>query len=152
MVVKFHNGGGELLSTVKPMWEKLNLMNIGRSVHFEDHFKYLDFETRMRPVISRSENGSILVIIAFEEDRDENVGYCVATIDDQLIAEIDSIFVESTHRNEGVGGRMIEIALDWIGTFEVKKVILSVTFGNEEASRFYERHGFHPRKIIFERK
>lgn len=152
MVVNFHKGGVELLSSIKPMWEQLNLMNIGRSVHFDDHFKDLDFNTRMRPVISKAERGRILVIVAFDEDRKEDVGYCVATIDMELVAEVDSIFVKSTHRNEGIGGRMFDDALEWMDTFPVKKTILSVTFGNEDAPRFYERHGFRPRKTIFERK
>jgi GNAT superfamily N-acetyltransferase len=152
MTVKFHHGGAEMLSSVKPMWEQLNLMNIGRSVHFDDHFKELDFETRMRPVISRAEKGSVLVTVASDEDLKEDVGYCVATIDTEHVAEVDSIFVKSTHRNDGIGGRMLDITLEWIDTFPVNRTFLSVTFGNEDAPRFYERHGFRPRMTIFERK
>jgi GNAT superfamily N-acetyltransferase len=151
MVVKLIHGGTELLSLVKPMWEQLNLMNIGRSVYFEDHFKDLDFDTRMQPVISKGGKGALLVILAFNDDRKENIGYCVATVDSDLIAEIDSIFVIEMYRNEGIGGKMFDATIKWLDTFPVKKTILSVTFGNEDAPRFYERHGFHPRKTVFER-
>jgi ribosomal protein S18 acetylase RimI-like enzyme len=152
MVVKLIHGGTELLGLVRPMWEHLNLMNIDRSVYFEDHFKELDFETRMQPVISKGRKGASLVILAFDDDRKENIGYCVATIDPDHIAEIDSIFVMELYRNEGIGGRMLDAAIKWIDAFPVKETVLSVTFGNEDAPRFYERHGFHPRKTIFERK
>lgn len=125
-------------------------MNIGRSEHFSDHFANLSFEKRMEPVLRRSIEGLSRVEVA--SDGGEAIGYSIATIDKEYVAEVDSIFVKEGYRDQDLGGMLLDRALDWIDAFPVRRTFLTVTFGNKEVSRFYMRHGLYPRLTVFERK
>jgi GNAT superfamily N-acetyltransferase len=68
------------------------------------------------------------------------------------IAEIDSIYVADGYRSKGLGGRLLEGALDWIDEHDIKEVRTSVIWGNEEVLPFYQNHGLYPRSIVLLRK
>lgn len=56
--------------------------------------------------------------------------------------ELKRLYVLSSHRNLGLGGKLLEPALDWLDARGVKPVWLSVWSQNTAAQRFYERYGF----------
>ena len=149
MALRHKVGGLELLPDIKPLWERLNAMNVDRSVHFGDRHRNLTFEERMRPVHRKVREGVARVEVVLD-GAGVPIGYCVATIDSEYTGEVDSIYVEEGERDHGLGGDLLDSAIDWMGAFPVRRAFLSVTVGNIDAPRFYERHGFRPRHTIYE--
>jgi ribosomal protein S18 acetylase RimI-like enzyme len=144
-------GGLELLLEIKPLWERLNALNVERSEHFGEQHRQLGFETRMMIVAEKARAGLCRIEISIGEGG-APIGYCVATIDEDYLGEVDSLYVDEGHRDRGLGSDLLDRAVEWMMAFPVRRVVLSVTVGNLDAPRFYMRHGFYPRNTIFEMK
>jgi ribosomal protein S18 acetylase RimI-like enzyme len=151
MVIGSKVGGLELLPEIKPLWERLNALNVERSENFSEQHRHLGFETRMMPVLDKARAGLCRIEISIGEGG-APIGYCVATIDRDYLGEVDSLYVDEGHRDHGLGSDLLDRSVDWMMAFPVRRVVLSVTVGNLDAPRFYMRHGFHPRNTIFEMK
>ena len=149
MALRHKVGGLELLPDIKPLWERLNAMNVDRSLHFRERHRNLTFEERMRPVHRKAREGMARVEVVLD-GAGAPIGYCVATIDSEYVGEVDSIYVDEGERDHGLGGDLLDSAIDWMRAFPVHRTFLSVTVGNIDAPRFYERHGFRPRNTLFE--
>jgi GNAT superfamily N-acetyltransferase len=149
MALRHKVGGLELLPVIKPLWERLNQMNVERSLHFGELHRNLSFEERMRAVHRKGSSGMARVEVVLD-GAGAPIGYCVATIDPEYNGEVDSIYVVEGERDEGLGGELLDGAIDWMRAFPVQRTFLSVTVGNFDAPRFYERHGFRPRNTIYE--
>ena len=147
-------GGADLLPRIEPLWCELRDLHSSRSAHFSDLVRDMEFESRRMDLLEKSAAGHILVQIVGLTDKPEHkdIAYCVSTVGMNSIAEIDSIYVKEGYRSKGVGGRLIEGALDWIDEHDVKEVRTSVLWGNEEVLPFYERHGLYPWSIVLLRK
>jgi GNAT superfamily N-acetyltransferase len=147
-------GGADLLPRIEPLWCELRDLHSSRSAHFSDLVRDMEFDSRRLGLLEKALGGHILVqIISLSETSDQkDVAYCVSTIGLNGIAEIDSIYVAEGYRNNGLGGKLIEGALDWIDEHDIKEVRTSVIWGNEQALPFYERHGLYPRSIVLLRK
>ena len=53
--------------------------------------------------------------------------------------------VDQAHRNRGIGGDMLESAIEQVyNEFGKRSLALGVHRDNARAGAFYERHGFHP--------
>jgi RimJ/RimL family protein N-acetyltransferase len=50
--------------------------------------------------------------------------------------------VLGTHRNQGLGSRLMEAVILWARQKNLRRLELSVMENNRDAQRFYERHGF----------
>jgi ribosomal protein S18 acetylase RimI-like enzyme len=151
MVIGSKVGGLELLPEIKPLWERLNALNVERSENFSEQHRHLGFETRMMPVLDKARAGLCRIEMSIGEGG-APIGYCVATIDRDYLGEVDSLYVDEGHRDHGLGSDLLDRSVDWMMAFPVRRVVLSVTVGNLDAPRFYMRHGFHPRNTIFEMK
>lgn len=62
--------------------------------------------------------------------------------DDPPPIEMLSIMVESGHRNEGIGGKMVAALADVCRERGVNELVLTVDSKNVGAQRFYKRYGF----------
>lgn len=97
---------------------------------WNDQWQENDFSTHFNP------NGITLV----HEER-ELVGYShVENRGDQLF--IRMIVVHPRHQRKGIGSRLLESAVA-SGKEQSKRIGLEVFKINNEAKRFYERHGFN---------
>jgi GNAT superfamily N-acetyltransferase len=147
-------GGADLLPRIEPLWCELRDHHTSRSAHFPDMVSDMEFESRKVGLLEKSVGGHILVQIVslngFQEPKD--VAYCVSTVMLNGVAEIDSVFVVEGYRGKGLGGKLVEGALDWIDEHDVKEVRTSVVWGNEEVLPFYQRHGLYPKSIVLLRK
>lgn len=56
--------------------------------------------------------------------------------------EIKRLYLRASHQKGGLGGRLIEPALNWLASRGRTPVWLNVYTGADAAQRFYERHGF----------
>ena len=100
-------------------------------------------------MLAKSTAGKLHICLAL--DGGEYVGYCVSSVCCRA-GEIDSIFVEESHRACGIGGEMMKRALAWMETEKAERVNIAVSIGNEEVLPFYQRYGFFPKHILLEPK
>jgi diamine N-acetyltransferase len=56
--------------------------------------------------------------------------------------ELQRIYVDKAAQGEGLGGRLMEIALDWLERDGPRRLWIGVWSGNVGAQRLYERAGF----------
>lgn len=135
---------------VGPLWELLNRHHTERCRHFADVFAKNTFAKRRADIMAHGTQG-LHVIMAREVDG-PYVGYCVSTINDRRVGEIDSLYLLPQFRGEGLGELLMEGSLGWLRAQGVNRIFLEVSEGNEEVFGFYARFGFFPAKIILEQK
>ena len=146
--IEIVTGGMELLDSVKPLWEKLNTLHAEMSKNFSKSYQEWTFEDRKNDLIVKAEDNKLKVDLAFDREHEKNVGYCVSTIDEKNIGEIDSIFVEEKYRDHGLGEELMKSTLRWLDDQRVEEKYIAVAAGNEKAFKFYERFGFYPRRTV----
>ncbi len=144
-VMKIKTIARDEIDGIKTLWEKLNAHHLYGSAHFKDHFSKLTFEDRMEAL---KERNRFIGYVA--EDNDENIGYCIATVDGP-VGEIDSLFVQEFRRGKGVGEELMSCALKWLEAQECKIIKVSIAEGNEGALAFYRRFGFAERFIVMQK-
>jgi len=126
----------EQIDAIKPLWESLNKHHENRSIHFKKRFQQFSFETRKTAFLNKEE---IYILIA--KDKEKLIGYCISGKTHQQ-GEIESLFVESTYRNVGIGKQFIRDAIKWLENQNVDEIILKVAAGNEQVVDFYRNFGF----------
>jgi GNAT superfamily N-acetyltransferase len=136
------------LDSIGFLWEKLNEHHRVHSPHHAGHFTGMTFEQRKRQFLEKSVNGSIRIDLANDIKTGKLVGYCVSTITEDKLGEIDSIYVEEDYRRHGLGDSLMKKALAWMDGLSINRRLIAVAFGNEEVFPFYARYGFYPRGTL----
>ncbi|MXR42401.1 GNAT family N-acetyltransferase [Halobaculum sp. WSA2] len=62
-----------------------------------------------------------------------------------------NLFVRERHRDAGVGSRLLSAAESSLADAGVDVVSLEAMAQNEDARRFYERHGYRPHRVELEK-
>lgn len=137
---------------IKPLWEQLNDLHQQDSVHFKDHFSTFTFEKRVKAFEHIIED-NLHIIVALDDSKEEGkmVGYCLSTIKD-TIGEIDSIYLDSGYRGQGIGEKLAKTAFTWIQNKNPSRILVAVSFGHDEVIPFYQKLGFYPRYTALEFK
>ncbi|MFZ5352161.1 MAG: GNAT family N-acetyltransferase [Bacillota bacterium] len=149
--ITYCTSGAESLDMVKGLWEKLNEHHLKGSAYFAEYFRKMNFEKRKAALMEKAVSGELNIELAFSGD--EAIGYCISTIDEYGIGEIDSIYVLSSHRGCGIGDMLMTRSMDWLNGRKVRQKKLVVAFGNEEVFNFYMKYGLYPRyTILMERE
>jgi len=138
------------LSEIKPLWEELNKIHLADSVYFKEHYQSFSFESRSSKWMKLQED-NIFILFA-QTDNLTSIGYCVSTIDIDKNAEIDSLFVDTNFRKQGIGHELIEKSKEWLQKNSCKSIRLSVSYGHENVLPFYLKSGFFPRLTTLEFK
>lgn len=146
---KFETGSIELLEFVQPLWEKLNKHHEDKSSYFKSRFINLKFEDRKNKFVNDN-NLEVKIDLIKNIGKDLYIGYCISTVNRELVGEIDSLFVEKEYRKYGLGDKLMNRALDWLNSCKVKTKIIGVAEGNESVLEFYKRYGFYKRRVILE--
>ncbi|MXV60583.1 GNAT family N-acetyltransferase [Natronorubrum sp. JWXQ-INN-674] len=82
-----------------------------------------------------------LMVVA--ERDDEIVGFAHATWDhDEQEGNILRVYVAPDHRNEGLGGRLLEETRDRLTDQDVERIKAMVLEANEPGNEFYREFGF----------
>ena len=149
--ITYVSGDVSLIDRIKPLWEELNHQHLSLSPYFKDYYLTLTFQDRKQAILQRSLGGDVRVDLALDSSG-KLIGYCVTSIDNLMIGEVDSIFVNPLCRGQGIGRALMEKTLEWLNSKGVKKKIVSVAVGNEQAYGFYSRFGFFPRRTLLEQK
>lgn len=132
------------LDKIAILWEQLKEHHKGRSVHFKERFEHMTFEERKSKLLAKAEEERIYVETAKEQQTMKTVGYCISTITNNGIGEIDSLFVLEEFRGSGIADTFMQHALDWMDEQAVQVKQIVVSCGNEEVFGFYARYGFYP--------
>lgn len=146
--ITYIEGDEELLDQIKPLWEALNRHHLGLSMNFKQYYLDMTFPKRKTDLLKKAALGKIRISIAIDEANGQNVGYCISGINNERMGEIKSIFVSETYRRNGIGGVLMQTALDWLEKQGAIEKIVEVAAGNEKAWGFYAHYGFLPRKTM----
>lgn len=140
------------IDIIEPLWKKLRSYHHELSPHFAEKYNEITFQERKRELLKKSMGGSLRVEMAKDEDTKRFIGYCVSSISDEMVGEIDSIYLEDDYRSLGIGNTLMARALNWMDEKGVQNKKIVVAVGNEKLISFYEKFDFLPRHIILENK
>lgn len=104
------------LFRLKPLWEKLNEIHLHDSVFFKEFYAHFSFEKRSEKWCKILED-KFLILVAVDQF-DTITGYCISTISSNE-GEVDSLFVESASRNQGLGKQLLTQSIEWLKTSNV---------------------------------
>jgi diamine N-acetyltransferase len=156
--LKFIEGGAELLDTLQPLWKKLNALHAEKSTHFAETFAKTSFLERKLGLENKAITGQLLVILAITK-ADECIAYCACSVEKEgpasrtsKVGEIDSMFILTPYRRQGIGRKLVKRCMEWFEKNEVERVIALVGVGNEEVLEFYKSFGLLPFAIRLEQK
>lgn len=87
----------------------------------------------------------------------EPVGYAFVTVGPghaswatgERFAELQTLSVLAGHRGAGVGAALIEAVWERLAPLGVDEMGITTTITNVDAHRFYERHGFEQRFVVY---
>lgn len=130
------------LDEIRPLWEKLRSHHHEKTRDFKKRFSSMTFESRKNSILENT-NGC-LVEFARNNETGDYVGYCVSTLYKNGNGEIDSLYVDPEYRGKRIADRLVNDAIEWLHSRDVKEINIYVAAGNEEVFGFYERFGFRP--------
>lgn len=93
---------------------------------------------------SRSETGTVIGFVTFGV---ESGRYDL----DVTRGVVYNLFVRERHRGAGVGSRLLAAAESALADAGVDVISLEAMADNEDARRFYQRHGYNPHRVELEK-
>jgi nicotinamidase-related amidase/ribosomal protein S18 acetylase RimI-like enzyme len=141
-------GKHELLDRVEPLWYELNSHHEKNSKYFKEKFKSFEFNSRKKSF----EKKKLWVKIVVDKYKKQDIGYLIASVDDDSIGEIESLYLKSELRGKRIGEKLMKEGLDWVRIHNPKKIVVGVSYGNERTFKFYSKFGFYPRVILLSEK
>ncbi len=141
--------GLELLPLVKPLWEGLREHHGKISKDFSESIRQRSFEERVADFEGKASNHIFRIELIKVNDSHTPIGYCISSVNDELVGEVESIFIEDTYRGLHIGDTLMKSALKWMDEHGVKTKRINVAAGND-VLRFYEKYGFKVRSHILE--
>lgn len=138
------------IDLIMPLWEKLRDHHRDLSPYFPERYIKFTFQERKEDLLKKSENGLLKIDMARDEEAGQFVGYCISSISDELIGEVDSIYLEEEYRSSRIGDTLMKRSLNWMDQNSVETKRIMVAAGNENTLAFYSRYRFFPKHIILE--
>jgi diamine N-acetyltransferase len=134
------------IDVIKPLWEGLRDLQSLKSIDFADELRTNTWEKRKMALINS--NKSLKILLAKDL---EYIGYCISSITNETKGEIDSIYIENSYRESGIGSEFMKSSLRWFEDQGITDINISVAVGNEEVLDFYKKFGFKPRTLNLKR-
>ncbi|MBB3698146.1 GNAT family N-acetyltransferase [Flammeovirga yaeyamensis] len=136
------------IDRIAPLWKKLYAYH--HTMRHHTVHEPTDADWNRRKTKLRDKACDMIVLIAVSEN--QPVGYLVASLQklEPTCGEVDSLFVREDLRSDGIGGALLEEALNWFNYKGVIRKKLAVGIENERVLRFYERYGFKAKRVILE--
>lgn len=151
--ILYIDGDHQLLDSVGSLWEQLNEHHKKNTTHFHQRYADFTFSKRKAAFLEKIQSGSVMRIDLARDMRSGFViGYCISSVSRQKVGEIESIYIDENYRGKGIGGSLLQKAIEWMDTLVVNKKIVGVAAGNEQAFSFYSRYGFCPCLTVLEQK
>ena len=127
------------IDEIAPLWFKLNELHKSLDILITTQPRTCSWEERKNELLLKCAHGHLLQIASLD---DEPIGYCFSSLSKENIGEIDSLYMESHARRQGIGRQLVEAALTWLIEQGSEQVELWVHRRNTEAIAFYRRLGF----------
>ncbi len=67
-------------------------------------------------------------------------------------AELENMLVLEKFRNQGVGGKLVEVFLEWCKKQNIDYLDVTASASNKQGIDFYKKHGFEEYDLVLERK
>ncbi len=150
--IEYTSGSVQLIDRLKELWHELNEHHIRISTHFSADFKKFTFDARMSSLKKKSEEGDLFIDIAVYTKSNEDIGYCISSVNSDNQGEIDSIYIKPEFRNLGIASELMNRAISWLDSNNVDEKNIGVVAGNERTYKFYSKFGFLPRIILLRQK
>jgi ribosomal protein S18 acetylase RimI-like enzyme len=147
-MIRYECGSGELLPRVAGLREKLKQHHVKCATRFAADMKAASLSRRSKALRAKAGDDGLRVDMAIDRAAGECVGYCIASVTPDKAGEVDSIYVESRCRGQGIGTALMRRAMGWLRKRKAKSIIIGVAAGNEQALGFYAKLGFYPRAIL----
>lgn len=142
--IEYIEGNEKLIDSIAPLWTKLNEHHKANSTQFISKYENFTFEERKTSLMKKVNLGIMKINLAKDIKTNTFVGYCISTIDEENVGEIESLYVEADYRKFGIGKELMTRTLKWLDESIVLAKVIGVAAGNEQAFGFYERFGFYP--------
>lgn len=137
------------LELISGMWKKLIHHLESQSKYFPIDYQNLIFEKRKEQLKNIAKSGKLRLDIV--KNGETYLGYSISSIVDEK-GFIDSLYVDRKYRNEGIGNKLMNRALNWMELHNVSDFEILVSYGNEDALKFYEKFEFYPKHLILKKK
>jgi len=155
MMVAIERGSIGDVDAVTDMW--VDLAEGQRE--FGSHLFADGNRTTVREAIARNAVGDQLLVARDEssDDRTEIVGFVTFGVEsdgyDQDVTRgvVRNIYVEPDRRGDGIGSALLDAAETRLAERGADAVSLDVMADNEDARRFYRRHGYAPHRVELEK-
>lgn len=127
------------INVVKNLWNKNRIFHQKNTVYFSTDYANLNFEDRMKKLLSRSKLSKITVV----ENKDKQViAYCMSIIDKAGSGEIATLYVEEEYRRMNIGKHLLQLHIEWLQDSNVVNIEVEVLHDNLSAIKLYENIGF----------
>lgn len=137
------------ISELAPLWVQLNAHHYDQSPAFRGAYANRTWTQRRAELLDKARQGRFLILVVRNE-LDCLVAYCVASVSEQGVGELDSLFVSDSFRNSRLGHTLVSRALTWMDGCGARTKRVVVYSGNERAQDLYARFGFVPRQVVME--
>lgn len=136
------------LSEIEPLWVQLNAHHHDQSPAFRSAYASRTWFQRRAELLDKAHQGHLLILVA--RNALGLVAYCVTSVSQSGVGELDSLFVSDSARNNGLGHTLVTRALAWMDRCGARTKRVVVYSGNERAQGLYARFGFVPRQVVME--
>lgn len=143
-------GGLEFLDMLEPLWKQLRSHHGSVAKYFAKKLMERSYAERTNDFMIKAPNHKFKVDVLVIGPNKRPIGFCISSVSDTGIGEIESLFVEENFRGLNLGDELMKNALKWMDDAGVSKKRISVVVGNDNVLTFYEKYGFKPRSYILE--
>lgn len=148
--IQYNSGDQVWLDAVQPLWEQLNQHHEEISPHFSAEFQANSFAERKTMLLKKYNGGQLRVDLA--QWQGQAIGYLISAVTADGVGEIESIFVATEFRGQGIADELMRQGLAWLDSQGAHTKLIAVAVGNERAYSFYARFGFFPRLVMLKQK
>jgi len=99
----------------------------------------------VRDSVLVARDGKLVGFVMFSTNASEYVQDCTQ-------GTIENLYVRPGRRDEGVGSRLLAAAEKRLQDAGVDAITLEVMAANDDARRFYRRHGYSPHRVEMEKQ
>ena len=135
------------IDRIKKLWKELIDYHEDKSKHFSKRFSNYKFSEHKKELLKKTDKGKIKIDLV-KGQNNHDIGYCVSLINEKKEGEIESLYLKSKYRNEGIGAKLMERALQWFEEKEINDIKIEIAVGNEEVATFYDKFDFSPFSIM----
>jgi diamine N-acetyltransferase len=137
------------LKTIRPLWRNLARYEGETTPQFRSYLEKRSFTVCQSLIAQTAALGFHLDLVR-QYSTQKVCGYCLTFILEPGLGRIESHYLEPACRGRGIGGQLMNRALDWLQDRHVRRIILMTATGNRQALNFYSGFNFYCRNTILQ--